>query len=200
MYWAFFLIVMFAAVAMMVREGIWSNTITLVNIIISGLVAFGFYSGLVVYLDEDVTSGQHTYWLDFAIIWALFAFTMLVCRAFTGAMSKTKMRFKYPIDDIGGPLVGLIAAWVLASFALATLHTSPMAKDAFGGKLVYDAKSASAFSQPDIAWLSFFETMSKPEALGNGSTKNFASGFVTIYGAHREKYEKSPDFLPKRGT
>ena len=38
---------------MMVREGLWSNTITLVNIIISGLVAFGFYSPLVVYLDEE---------------------------------------------------------------------------------------------------------------------------------------------------
>ncbi len=73
MYWAIYLFVLFAGLAMMVREGLWSNTIALVNIFISGLVAFGFYSPIVVYLDEDVTSGQHTYWLDFAIIWALFA-------------------------------------------------------------------------------------------------------------------------------
>ena len=73
MYWSIFLIVLFAGVAMMVREGLWSNTITLVNIFISGLIAFGFYSPIVVYLDEEVTEGQHTYWLDFAIIWACSA-------------------------------------------------------------------------------------------------------------------------------
>ena len=54
------------------------------------------------------------------------------------------MRFKHPIDPVGGPLVGFIAAWVLASFALATLHVSPMPKDAFGGKLVTNAEVATA--------------------------------------------------------
>jgi len=144
-YWIFFFIIMFASVAMMWREGIWSNTINLVNIIISGLVAYGLYSGIVVYLDEDVTSGQHTYWLDFAIIWALFFLTMLVARTLTGALSKTKMRFKHPIDPVGGPIMAIVTSWVLTSFVLATLHTSPMGKDAFGGHLNYDAKSASVF-------------------------------------------------------
>jgi hypothetical protein len=200
-YWIFFFIIMFASVAMFWREGIWSNTIALVNIIISGLVAYGFYSEIVVYLDEDVTKGQHTYWLDFAIIWALFFVSMLICRALTGAMSKTKLRFKHPIDAIGGPVTAILAAWVMTSFVLATLHTSPMGKDAFGGHLNYDAKSASVFSQPDLAWLSFFETMSKPDMLGSGSTDHFgAAGFVKIYGDHREKFEKSSDFLPRRGT
>src|SRR5262249_6946709 len=119
-YYVIYAIVVFAGLAMMVREGLWSNTITLVNILISGLVAFGFYSPLVVYLDEDVTSGQHTYWLDFAIIWALFTVTMLVCRTLTAQLSKTRMRFKHPIDPVGGPIVGLLAAWVLAAFTLAT--------------------------------------------------------------------------------
>src|ERR1041385_3766658 len=98
MYWAIYGIVIFAGLAMTVREGLWSNTITLINIIISGLVAFGFYSPLVVYLDEDVTNGQHTYWLDYAILWALFAVSMVVLRTLTGAASKTRMRFKHPVD------------------------------------------------------------------------------------------------------
>ena len=70
-----------------------------------------------------VTDGQHTYWLDFAVIWALYLRRRWSSAAsLTGAASKTRMRFKHPIDPIGGPLVGLIAAWVLASFTLATLH------------------------------------------------------------------------------
>ena len=97
----------------MVREGLWSNAITLVNIIISGLVAFGFYSPLTIFLDE-MTDGQYTYLLDFVVIWFLFAVTMVICRTLTGAASKTRMRFKHPIDPVGGPAIGLLAAWVLA--------------------------------------------------------------------------------------
>jgi hypothetical protein len=165
------------------------------------LVAFGFYSPLVVYLDEDVTSGQHTYWLDFAIIWGLFTVTMLVCRTLTAQLSKTRMRFKHPIDPVGGPIVGFAAAWVLAAFTLATLHTSPMPKDAFSGKLVYtDADSAFLLTSPDAAWLRFVAAMCDSNAYGSSSTdKITAQGFVNIYGQHREKFEKSPAFLPKRG-
>jgi uncharacterized membrane protein required for colicin V production len=201
MYWAIYLIVLFAGVAMMVREGLWSNTISLVNIFISGLIAFGFYSPIVVYLDEEVTSGQHTYWLDFAIIWALFCASMVICRSLTAAFSKTRMRFKHPIDPVGGPIVGLIAAWVLASFTLATLHTSPMPKDAFSGKLNYtDADTASPITSPDAAWLRFVESMSQPTALGAGSTDRFgAKAFVKIYGDRREKFEKATTFIVKRG-
>src|SRR6476469_4687562 len=150
MYLAIYGIVIFAGLAMTVREGVWSNTLTLINVIVSGLVAFGFYSPIVAYLDEQATDGQHTYWLDFAILWALYAVSMLVLRTLMAAASKTRLRSKHPIDPVGGPIVGFIAAWVLAAFTLATLHTSPMPKNAFGGKLVYsDADSASFITSPD---------------------------------------------------
>ncbi len=200
MYWAVYGVVMFVGVAMMVREGLWSNTITLVNIIISGLVAFGFYSPLVIYLNEELTNGQHTYWLDFAVIWALFGASMVICRALTGAASKTRMRFKNPIDPVGGPLVGVIAAWVLASFTLATLHTSPMPKDAFSGKLVHaDVTTASPLTSPDAAWLRFVQKMSAPTALGSGTTQDFsAKAFVKIYGDRRAAFEKADKLIVKR--
>ncbi len=201
-YYIFYAIVVFAGFAMTVREGLWSNTLTLLNIIISGLVAFGFYSPLVAYLDEDVTNGQHTYWLDFAIIWALYAATMVILRTLMAAASKTRMRFKNPIDPVGGPIVGFIAAWVLAAFTLATLHTAPMGKDAFGGKLVYsDVDSASLITSPDAAWLRFVETMSKPVAFGAESVDHFsAKAFVKIYLDRREKFDKASSLIVKRGV
>jgi uncharacterized membrane protein required for colicin V production len=198
-YWIIFFIVIFAGLAMTVREGIWSNTITLVSIFVSGLVAFGFYSVIVIYLDEEATDGQHTYWLDFSVLWALFCATMVLCRALTAAASKSRLRFKNPIDPVGGPAVGALAAWVLAAFTLATLHTAPMPKDAFSGKLVYDVNSASSLTQPDVAWLRFMETMSQEDALGRSSTDTFsAKGFVAIYADHREKFDKAPTFIVKR--
>ena len=202
MYWAIYGIVMFAAIAMMVREGLWSNTISLVNITSSGLVAFGFYSPLVIYLNEGLTDGQHTYWLDFAILWALYVATFVIIRALSAAASKTRMRFKNPIDPAGGPAMGVLAAWVLACFTLATLHVSPMpGKDVFGGKLVHaDVQSASSITSPDAAWLRFVERMSPPVALGSGDTGDFsANAFVKIYGERREKLSQASSLIVDRG-
>jgi uncharacterized membrane protein required for colicin V production len=200
-FWVFFCIVWFAALAMTVREGLWSNTITLITIIVAGLVAFGFYSRIVVYLDEDMTDGQHTYWLDYAVIWALFAATVIVLRAFMAAASKTRMRFKHPIDPVGGPLAGFIAALVLASFTVATLHVSPMGKDAFSGGLVkpQDVESASAIGQPDAAWLRFIERMAGVNAFGSAGTQDFkAKNWVQFYSDRRAALEKSTDFIVDR--
>jgi uncharacterized membrane protein required for colicin V production len=199
MYTAVYAIVVFAGLAMTVREGLWSNAILLVNIIISGLVAFGFYSPLVIYLDE-MSDGEHTYWLDFAVMWALFAASMIILRTVAAAASKTRMRFKHPIDPIGGPLVGFISAWVLAAFTLATLHTSPMPKDGFSGKLVHaDVTSASALTSPDAAWLRFVERMSRPTALGAASTQEFgAKGFVEIYEKRRAAFDQAPSLVVPR--
>jgi uncharacterized membrane protein required for colicin V production len=200
-YTAFYAIIVFAALAMMVREGLWTNTITLVTIIIAGLIAFGFYSPLVVYLNEEMTDGQHTYWLDYAVIWALYGVTIVVLRALTGAASKTRMRFKHPIDPVGGPLVGFIAAWVLASFAMATLHVSPMGKDAYSGGLVKEAdvESASPLTSPDAAWLRFVERMSGPNAFGSAGTQNFeAKTWVRFYSDRRAALEKSTEFIVDR--
>src|SRR3972149_8162184 len=136
-FWAIYFAAFFASLAMMVREGLWSNTISLVNILISGLVAFGFYSPVAIYLDE-MLDGQYTYLLDFVCIWGLFTLAMVVCRGVTGFASGTRMRFKNPIDPVGGPLVALIAAWAMAALVMATLHTAPMPKDAFSGTLIHD--------------------------------------------------------------
>jgi hypothetical protein len=191
MFWALYLSTFFAGTAMMVREGLWSNTIALVNILVSGLVAFGFYSPLALYLDEQL-SGQYTYLLDFLCIWLLFMVTMLICRALTGLASRTRMRFKYPIDSVAGPIMALLAAWVLSAFTMATLHTVPMSLDAFGGQLVHadsEVESKSGLTAPDLAWLRFVQSMSSGDSFGSGSRNAFsAKAFVKIYADHRTKF------------
>src|SRR3990172_12653703 len=75
MFWAIYGAVFFAALAMMVREGLWSNAITLINVIVSGLLAFGFYSPLAIMLDEQL-NGQFTYILDCVCLLAIFIVSM----------------------------------------------------------------------------------------------------------------------------
>jgi hypothetical protein len=149
---------------------------------------------LAIYLDE-MLDGEFTYLLDFVTIWGLFVVTMVICRAVTGFASRTRMRFKHPIDPVGGPLVGLIAAWVLAGIVLASLHTSPMPKEAFGGSLVYsnsDVDSKSGLLKPDLAWLRFVERVTKSDAFGHSGGSGFsAKAFVQIYADHREKFQNA---------
>ena len=117
--------------------------------------------------------------------------------------SGTRLRFKNPIDPIGGPLVGLIAAWVLTSFTIATLHTSPMGKDAFSGKLVYtdsEVASSSGLTCPDLAWLRFVQHVSQASAFGSASTTTFtAKGFVQIYEKHRTQFGTDGALRVRRG-
>jgi len=194
MFWAIYLVTFFAGWAMMVREGLWSNAISLVNILVSGLVAFAFYSPLAIYLDE-MLDGQYTYLLDFVCIWLLFVVTMVICRGATALASRTRMRFKNPIDPVGGPLVGLIAAWALSAFVMATLHTAPMGKGAFGGGLVHsesDVETISSLFAPDLGWLRFVEKVTRSDAFGYSGRKGFLAGpFVKIYADHREKYDQA---------
>ena len=203
-YWIIFGIVFFAAFAMTVREGLWSNTILLFNLLTSGVVAFAFYSPLTVMLDEKL-NGEYTYVLDFVCIWALFVVSMVVLSALTGMASKTRMRFRYPIDDVGGPIVGLIVAWSLAGMVLATLHAAPMPgrESAFSGAFAYgpgEVDAASSITTPDIGWLRFVERVTQPSALGRSGMKGFsASAFVTIYGNHREQFSKAPGIKVRRG-
>jgi hypothetical protein len=193
-YWVIFGAAFFAGTAMLVREGLWSNAIALVNILVSGLVAFSFYSPLAIYLDE-MTNGEYTYLLDFVCIWGLFTVSIVLCRTATGMASRTRMRFKNPIDPVGGPLVAVVAAWALGAFVMATLHTSPMPKDAFSGSLVYsdsEIASASSLTAPDLAWLRFVDRVTRPDSFGHAGRDAFSpEGFVKIYADHRDKFGKA---------
>jgi hypothetical protein len=194
MYYAVYGIAFFAGFAMTIREGLWSNTILLINILISGLVAFSYYSPVVTWLDLQL-NGQFTYVLDYVVVWVLFVATMAICRLLTGMSSRTRMRFRHPIEPIASPIMGLLAAWVLSSFTMATLHLAPMGKEAFGGKLVYgttdDIRNASPLTAPDVGWLKFVERMSRVTTFGTGNTAHFSPDlFVASYMKHRESLEK----------
>ena len=184
--------IFFASLAMMVREGLWSNTITLVNVFISGIVAFGFYAPLTIKVDEAL-GGEFTYLLDFLLLWALFVVTMIVARVLTDRLSTTRLRLKHPIDTICGPLMAALAAWVITSFAVATLHTAPLQKEGLGGKLVHEQiEGKSALASPDLAWLRFVEQITTPDAYGGKPLVPFQGrAFAIIYTDHRTKLEKA---------
>jgi hypothetical protein len=201
MFQVIFAITLFASIAMMVREGLWSNTIALFNIIISGLVAYGLYPPLTIWIDE-MLDGKWTYVLDFLLVWIVFCVAMIICRVATGFASRTRLRFRHPIDPIGGPLVAALAAYALAAFATSTLYMAPLPKTAFGNRLEraaaeLDANHQDAYSKgravtawPDLNWLRFVETMSGKQAFGSSGSPAFSpKRFIAAHMVHRQNLE-----------
>jgi hypothetical protein len=147
-----------------------------------------------------LTDGSYTYLLDIVILWGVYVIAMVLLSGLAALLSKTRMRFKNPIDPIGGPVLALVAAWVMTGFTMATLHTAPLAKDTLGEKLMHeDVTSASSLTSPDLWWLRFVEKISSPDFLGADSANQFsANSFVKTYANHREAFDNTDTWLIRR--
>ncbi len=143
-----------ATVAMMIGEGFWSNTLTLVNIVIAGLFAFGLYGPIVVWID-DMTDGEWTYGLDFVCLWLLFFLIAGLMRLVTDMLSRVRLRFRAPVEWAGGILTAVLTGWILMGFVGASMHTAPLAKDFLNGAILVEEDSWDSPLRADLQWLKF---------------------------------------------
>jgi hypothetical protein len=151
----------FAAIAMMIREGLWNNAITIVIHVFSGLLALAFYGLVATWLDESVTDGSYTYWIDFLSLWAVYVISFVVLRLVTNQLSKTRVRFKMPVEWSGSIVSAVLGAYLLVGFVGVTLHTAPLADDFLGGAIAADNSDDlnMKLTRPDIAWLRLYGAM-----------------------------------------
>ncbi len=153
MYVAIFLIIVFVSVfASLMTNGFWSNTITLVNTLVSALVATNYYEPMADFLDRQEPSW--TYVWDFVAIWILFGLMMVILRAATDYMSKVKVRFFMPVEKAGGIIMALWVSWIAVCFTTMALHTAPLARNFLGEGFQREPNSKMLFGlQPDRVWL-----------------------------------------------
>lgn len=214
LYWVLTGIIVFATFAMTVQQGIWNNLITLMAIVMGALVSFGVHQPIVVMLDEQ-TSGSYTYLFDFLVLWAVFALVTGLIKAVANALSKNRVNFHEKVDGPAGAGVGLIAAYALACFGMATFHTAPLSYDQMGERFAYGKKAsevekqmagASSLTRPDLAWLTLSQSFLSPPAFGRVVSTDggpdmdgfYAAGFVHQHGLHRDKFAKMKETIVKR--
>ena len=75
------LVIVFVVIAMAGSEGLWSNAITLVNVVTAALLATNFWEPVADLLIEQFPQG--TYLWDFSALWGLFAVGLIVLRTAT---------------------------------------------------------------------------------------------------------------------
>jgi len=141
----------FIAVAFAVwREGPWSGLIMLLNVLVAASLATAWYPVVVARLEPLVAS--YTYLLDFVALQGTFCVLLLVMREITDRVSRTRVRFRKPVELAVGPLVAVLTAWVVVCFTAASLHTAPVPRD-----FIQPTPEARMFFglAPDRRWLAW---------------------------------------------
>jgi len=206
MFLAILLIIFFACVAMLVREGLWSNALTLINVVTAGLIATSYWEPLARWLDGQIES--FTYLLDFISIWALFVFAFVILRAVTDSVSKVRVKFKTPVEYVGGVFLALWVGWVMVCFTTMTLHMAPLSADFLGGALSPDPRHAALLGYaPDHQWLGFVHRVtgekgslctSAPSDSEATNTFDPRAEFIYRYGQRRTNFEATPSLRVNR--
>jgi len=197
MYLTILLLVVFVACfASLMTGGLWSNTITLINILIAGLLAMNYFEPLAAFLERQEASAGYIW--DFLAIWVIFGVSMLVLRAATDYLSNVKVKFFMPVEKVGGIVMALWASWIVMCFTTATLHTAPLARNFLGGAFQSEPDAKMFFGLgPDRVWLGWTNRESRGAVSRISGAVPFDpfGDFIFRYGTRRRAFEDQMGLL-----
>lgn len=150
--------------------GLWSNLLTLLNLIISATIASGFFQFVANQLDNYVAddgqlfAGQfknHTYLLDFLCLWGVFILSFVFLRGATDMLSKYRVKFDKWTELAGRSVASICIAWVFICFSTFTLHTAPLPINAFAGDFQSTPTTRNFLGiGPDRMWMAYVQSRS----------------------------------------
>lgn len=177
----------FVAVAFAIwREGPWSGLIMFLNVLLAASLATAWYPSVVARIEPAAAS--YTYLLDFVVLQGLFCVLLLAFREVTDRLSRTRVRFRRPVELAAGPIVAVLTAWVVVCFVAASLHTAPVPRD-----FVQPTPEARMFFglAPDIRWLAWVRGSSMSGPFARPSTPfDPDADFIIRYAARRQALEQ----------
>jgi hypothetical protein len=141
------LFVFFASLAMTINEGLWSNMISLVCIILGSLIAWHWGLALGEFAIAQVEPAAEYEWaLWFASLWGVFFFSATLLRVIADRSSRIRMKFIRPVDMGGGILLSLAIATLFSSFTAYSLYIPFQAG-------VWKTESGASWAQSSISTL-----------------------------------------------
>ena len=150
-----FLLVFVIVIASTWWFGIWNNVLTLINLLLAGLIASGFYENVTVQLNNSMPDWKRV--TSFVAVWLTFVVSFIVLRALTDMISSKKLKFERTTEIIGQSVLSVWIACVFLAFMLFTLHLSPLPPTAFQE----DPASSTLGIGPDRFWLAFVQSRSR---------------------------------------
>jgi hypothetical protein len=192
-------VIFFAAFAMNFNQGIWSNLLTLINLLLSGILSFGLF-GAVNELLVEYSGNEYRYVLPIVSIWLVFIVSFVVLqRLITGLASRTHLKFISQLDSGVGALLAAVVGMVLVGYSMATLHVAPLPVEMFAGRFDYQA-SDGAYGHPDLAFLKITEIALKNQnwgAIGETSGSFDAEEYISAFRNMRADLETKQGLLSR---
>ncbi len=191
------LIIFIACFVMLMNSGLWSNTLTLVNVITAALVATNYFEPFANWLEAKQPAGG--YFFDFLALWLIFLFTVTILRSATDYLSGVRVRFFMPVEKAGGPLMAAWVSWIMVCFVAMTMHTAPLSRN-FLGFQAEPTTQAMFGAGPDRVWLGWMHRQSQGSLSRLKELVPFDryGDFILRYGARREEIEASPTITKRK--
>ncbi|QDU29692.1 Colicin V production protein [Anatilimnocola aggregata] len=149
-------------------HGLWSNGITLINLLLAMLLATNFYEPVATFAYD--MSPAATYFWDFVSVWVLFFIFFGAFRGITDSLSKQQVKFILPVEMAGRTILALWCGWLLVCFTTFTLQMAPLNNPEPMGAWKGPTDRVFLGFAPDRMWLGFMQQ----ESRGYLSRSNFS--------------------------
>jgi len=168
---AIFVIIFILIIASTWWFGLWSNLITLINLLIASMLATNTYEPVA----DLLLSANRTYRLlyDFIAIWLIFCLAFFILRGFTDVMSAYRVKFDPITEMVGRSVFSIWIACVFVCFSAFTLQLAPLKPNVYK----QNVPKSEMGTLPDRAWLSFMQSRSRG-ALSAGTSRQIFKAYT----------------------
>jgi hypothetical protein len=152
-----FLLAIIAVIAWCLSgEGAYAACMSLINVIISGLLAMNFFEPLAGFLASNISQSSDGRWDMIALV-GLFIVFVTLFRLATDQLIVTYIQVHPLLHQIGSWGGGVLTGYVTMAFLLTALHTAPLPKDYWGLFYAERERRSGPLSNfgPDYQWLGF---------------------------------------------
>lgn len=144
--------------------GLWSNLITLINLLIAAMVASSVYPAIwtklvVSFPSRPKFTQPNQFFFEFLSVWIAFVMTYIILRASTDFLSGYRMKFDPITERIGRSILSIWIACVFICFSFYTLQMAAISPLAFGNDSF--VRQANLGVGPDKLWLAFIQSRSR---------------------------------------
>jgi hypothetical protein len=186
------LAVLLGVFALLFREGLWANTIALVNVTIAGLVATSYFEPLAALL-SGVVGWIHIY-SDLFSMALVFAAVYATLRFVAARLSEYRVRFHPVFDNAGSVVMALLTGWVTVCVFSFAMHLAPLSRVYLFSS--FDPEQRSFFNlAPDRLWLGFAQSQSMGP-LSAGREFDPKAEYMLKYASRRGWFETQLSMFP----
>lgn len=185
-------LVMAAVAYALLREGVLTAATTLVNVLLSGLIAFMLFEPFAEELGKMLAGTFMDQMEDATALFILFAGSMGILRVATNNLANQDIDLPALHAQIATGVLGLIAGYFLAGFLLVMVSTLPLPEKFLGYEATVEAGEAGTrrYLPADRVWLGLMQHSADAAGLGAGEAKFDPEGTFPLRYAKKKRIKE----------